>query len=78
MPNLDRAVANTVVWAELASPDLDGARAFYGELLGWAYRGDADPNSGYYTMAQRNGRNVAALYKKSADMHGPRSVASCT
>jgi predicted enzyme related to lactoylglutathione lyase len=71
MPNLDKAVPNTVVWADLATPDVDKARAFYGELLGWSFTGGDDPRTGFYTEANRGGRRVAALWKKQADEPGP-------
>ena len=68
MPNLDKAISNTVVWADLATPDVDKARAFYGELLGWSYTGGDDPQTGFYTTGNRNGRRVAALWKKPPEM----------
>jgi hypothetical protein len=71
MPNIDKAVASTVVWVELATPDLAKARAFYGELLDWSFDGGDDPRTGFYTMAQRGGRNVAALRIKGPDQPGP-------
>jgi predicted enzyme related to lactoylglutathione lyase len=40
---------NTLVWNELQTRDVEGARAFYGAALGWAY--DADAN-GYVTCKQ--------------------------
>jgi predicted enzyme related to lactoylglutathione lyase len=71
MPNLDKAISNTVVWADLATPDVAKARAFYGELLGWSFEGGDDPQTGFYTTALRAGRRVAALWKKPAEMPGP-------
>lgn len=68
MPNLDKAVSNTVVWADLATPDVGKARAFYGELLGWSFTGGDDPKTGFYTTGNRNGRRVAAIWQKPADM----------
>lgn len=68
MPNLDKAVSNTVVWADLATPDVGKARAFYGELLGWSYTGGDDPKTGFYTTGNRNGRRVAAMWQKPPEM----------
>jgi uncharacterized protein len=68
MPNLDKAVANTVVWADLATPDLDKARAFYGELLGWSFTRDDDPQTGFYTTALRNDRRIVGMWKKPPEM----------
>jgi predicted enzyme related to lactoylglutathione lyase len=71
MPNLDKAVLNTVVWADLATPDVDKARAFYGELLGWSFTGGDDPHTGFYTTGNLDDRRVAALWKKRPEMTGP-------
>lgn len=70
MPNLDKAVLNTVVWADLGTPDVDKARAFYGELLGWSFEG-GDPNMAFYTTGLREGRRVAAMWKKTPELPGP-------
>ena len=68
MPNLDKAISNTVVWADLATPDVAKARAFYGELLGWSYTGGDDPKTGFYTTGNRKGRRVAAMWTKPPEM----------
>src|SRR5262245_57698806 len=68
MAQIDRAVPNTVVWADLATPDLAKARTFYGELLGWSFTGGDDAQSGFYTTGNRDGRRVAAMWQKPADM----------
>lgn len=70
MPNIDQAVSNTVVWADLATPDVERARKFYGELLGWSFEG-GDPEMGFYTTGTREGRRVAAMWKKPLEMPGP-------
>lgn len=47
-------------WADLASPDLRGAEAFYNELFGWDYyNGGTDEMP--YTMATRNGLAAAGI-----------------
>jgi hypothetical protein len=63
MAKRDKADPSTVSWVDLQTPDLDKARKFYGELLGWSFVGGDDPNAGFYTMAQLGGRNVAGLAK---------------
>jgi predicted enzyme related to lactoylglutathione lyase len=47
-------------WADAVLPDLAAGRAFYGELFGWTFQ-DLGEQFGHYTMAARDGRNVAAL-----------------
>jgi uncharacterized protein len=36
---------NTVTWFEIGAPDVEAARAFYGELFGWSFTPD-----GSYTL----------------------------
>lgn len=71
MAHLDKAISGTVVWADLATPDLDKARTFYGELLGWTFDAGDDAQTGFYTTGMRNGRRAAAMWKKPAEMPGP-------
>jgi predicted enzyme related to lactoylglutathione lyase len=50
----------TPAWADLAVPDLETARRFYGSLLGWAF--DIGPaEAGHYSTALVGGRAVAAI-----------------
>jgi hypothetical protein len=53
----------TFSWAELATSDADGAKAFYGNVLGWEYEDMPIPDGSVYTMASRDGKQVAALYR---------------
>ena len=46
-------------WVDVAAPDLDAARAFYGGLFGWEFA-DAAPD-GSYVIATLDGQDVAAL-----------------
>ncbi|MGW1095772.1 VOC family protein [Streptomyces sp. NPDC002455] len=50
----------TPCWADGTFGDLEGAKRFYGELLGWTY-GDSMPEYGNYTQAYVDGKAVAAL-----------------
>lgn len=57
-------------WADLSTPDLDGARRFYGALLGWSF----DPSvaeMGNYTTARMHGGTVAAIAPKMPGMDMP-------
>jgi predicted enzyme related to lactoylglutathione lyase len=53
----------TFSWAELVTSDADGAKAFYAQVLGWAYDDMPIPDGSVYTMAKRDGKRVAALYQ---------------
>ena len=47
-------------WADVTSPDLNAAAAFYSELFGWEAAKDPRPEAGGYTMFTRDGKSVAA------------------
>ena len=47
-------------WADVTTPDIGAATAFYGELFGWHAEQSPDPEAGGYTMFTVNGQNVAA------------------
>jgi predicted enzyme related to lactoylglutathione lyase len=49
-----------VVWADLVTPDLDGAKRFYGALFGWTFRDVPG-----YTVALLDGDPVAGLFQKA-------------
>ncbi len=52
-----------VVWADLVTPDLDGAKRFYGGLFGWTFRDvPGDPN---YALALLDGEPVAGMVHKA-------------
>ncbi len=52
--------AGTPCWVDLATPDVGGATAFYGPLLGWEFV-DAGPEMGNYHMCLRDGAPVAGM-----------------
>ena len=56
----------TFSWAELATSDADAAKTFYTQLFGWEYEDNPtgpDPDAPVYSMAMRDGHNVAALFR---------------
>jgi uncharacterized protein len=59
-----------VVWADLVTPDLDGAKRFYGALFGWTFR--AIPGDRDYTLALLDGEPVAGLLQKTPPPGRPR------
>lgn len=56
-------------WNELMTTDIAGAKAFYGELLGWQMRDEPMP-AGYYTMLTAGDRDVGGMMVIPADAHG--------
>ena len=61
-----------VIWADLVTPDVEGAKRFYGQLFGWTFRDvPGDPN---YTVAWSGDEAVAGIYLKpipSGETHQP-------
>ncbi len=52
-----------VVWSDLVTPNLDGAKRFYGALFGWTFR--AVPGARDYSLALLDGEPVAGLLQKT-------------
>ncbi|MFJ8199292.1 VOC family protein [Streptomyces sp. NPDC096152] len=50
----------TPCWADAMFGDVEGAKRFYGEVLGWTF-GEASSQYGDYTQAYADGRAVAAV-----------------
>ena len=68
-----RYVTGSPNWADLGTPDLAGATAFYHDLFGWDFR-SAGPDTGGYGMFQLNGRSVTGAMTVTADQ-GPSAWA---
>lgn len=50
----------TPCWADIAVPDVGGAREFYGAVLGWEFA-EPGPADGGYTLATVRGHAVAGI-----------------
>ncbi|MEV4946436.1 VOC family protein [Streptomyces sp. NPDC053755] len=50
----------TPIWADAMFTDLEAAKTFYGEVLGWTFA-ESSAEFGNYTQAHRNGKAVAAV-----------------
>jgi predicted enzyme related to lactoylglutathione lyase len=48
-------------WSELVTNDAPAAKQFYTSLFGWTYIDNQTP-SGVYTMVQKNGLDIGAMY----------------
>jgi uncharacterized protein len=60
MPEMTRYDHGVPSWVDIGSPDPQGALSFYGELLGWEGQ-DMGEEAGHYTIASKNGKQVAAI-----------------
>lgn len=60
----------TPCWVDLLSSDVDRAKAFYGELLGWSAQ-DAGEEFGGYVNFDSDGHRVAGMMRNSAQTDSP-------
>ncbi|MEP6665655.1 MAG: VOC family protein [Nocardioidaceae bacterium] len=60
MPEVSSYATGEPNWADVTSPDVDGAASFYGDIFGWDAAKDPRPEAGGYTMFSRNRKSVAA------------------
>ncbi|MGW1980023.1 VOC family protein [Streptomyces sp. NPDC001889] len=60
----------TPCWADAMFPDLEAAKRFYGELLGWTF-GESSAEFGHYTQATLDGRAVAAVFPRDPGTDTP-------
>jgi predicted enzyme related to lactoylglutathione lyase len=58
----------TFSWTDLSTTDPDGAKRFYAELFGWDYDDQPIPQGGVYSMARKEGKDVAAVFQAQEGM----------
>ncbi len=61
MSERDTYPAGVPCWIEGLQPDVEAAKAFYGELFGWRFTGGPMPDGGRYNVGQLRGRDVAGI-----------------
>jgi predicted enzyme related to lactoylglutathione lyase len=69
--------AGKVIWADLVTPDIAGAKRFYGELLGWSFN-DVHTGDSQYALALLDGRPVGGLFQPAVRSGGQRQPAWVT
>lgn len=57
--------AGSFCWADLGTPDPEGAKQFYTELFGWSVLDAPMGDGSFYTMLRQGERDVAALYPQT-------------
>jgi uncharacterized protein len=60
----------TPCWADAMFSDVEGAKSFYGDVLGWTF-GEASSEYGNYTQAYSDGKAVAAVVPPMPGQEGP-------
>jgi predicted enzyme related to lactoylglutathione lyase len=66
MPERTEHAPGTPSWVDLQTSDTNAAKAFYAALFDWDFEdlpvgNDADGNPAFYSMARKNGKDVAAI-----------------
>jgi uncharacterized protein len=59
----------TFSWSELATSDPGAAKSFYTTLFAWEYEDNPIPGGQVYSMATRDGKQVAALFGSDQPPH---------
>jgi len=60
-----------VIWTDLVTPDLAGAKRFYGALFGWSFR-DIPGEERNFSLALLNGEPVGGLIQRAIQPGAPR------
>ncbi|MEU6879566.1 VOC family protein [Streptomyces sp. NPDC046712] len=66
----------TPLWLDAMFTDVEGAKSFYGEVLGWTF-GEASSEFGNYTQAYKNDKAVAAVVPPMPGQDAPPQSAWC-
>jgi predicted enzyme related to lactoylglutathione lyase len=61
MPERTQHAPGTPSWVDLQTTDQDGAKSFYSALFGWSYDDQDMGNGAVYSLAQKNGKDVAGV-----------------
>ncbi|UCG58830.1 MAG: VOC family protein [Phycisphaerales bacterium] len=68
MAEMEEYAPGTFCWVDLATTDAEAAKSFYTELFGWTANDVPVGEAGMYTMLQKGGKHVCALYAMSGQM----------
>ena len=70
MPKTTSHPPGSFCWIELGTTDASSARSFYTSLFGWTVNEFPMGPSGIYSIFQKNGGDVAAMYEMGGEMQG--------
>ena len=65
-------MTDNFVWYELCTNDIEGAKAFYGKLLGWTATRFQGEGAGDYDTARRGPEHGLCLWFSVSGEHAPR------
>lgn len=73
MAKVERHAAGRWCWMDLATPDPDGAKAFYGDLFGWGYFDMPAGPGEIYSMVRLDGDDLGGIFRQpKAEREGGR------
>ena len=64
MAGIEKHTANMFCWADLATTDVEGAKKFYSQVLGWNAVDVPAGEGVFYTMFDKDGKQVCAAYSQ--------------
>ena len=67
---VEKHLPGTFCWVELATSDGPAAKEFYTTLFGWSFVDNPMGDAGVYTMLQKKGKDVGALYPMGPEQKG--------
>ena len=68
MPTIEKHTPGTFCWFELGTTDQEGAKAFYGQLLGWDAEDSPMGEGQFYTMYKLPAGSTAGAYQLGKEM----------
>jgi len=68
MSEVTEHAPGTFCWLDAGTTDVDGAKRFYGEVLGWSFNDVPMGEGVFYSMTQIRGKDVGALYPQQSPM----------
>ncbi|MEB3211352.1 MAG: VOC family protein [Leptolyngbyaceae bacterium] len=71
MAEFNEYLPGTFCWVDLATTDAEAAKGFYTALFGWSATDVPAGDAGIYTMLQKNGKDVCALYQMNPEFQPP-------
>ena len=63
MPQVTSHTPGSFCWVELATPDAEASKAFYSQLLGWTWTDNPMGENMVYSMMQKDGNFVCAMFR---------------
>ncbi len=68
MPTRESYKQGTPNWIDLATPDCEAAKEFYGGLMGWEFESNPTPQGGEYLTASCEGKACAGIMEQPEPM----------